>query len=170
MKKMLFSMIVGLASLGMGAATSQAGTFGLFVCGGGCGECGGGHCGLFHHCCSKCCSTICIKDYNAFSPSFCGNMTFNGCNPFCGGGNPGCGAGNPGCCAGNPGCGPSIQMLPDCSGCAPESGGPAALPGAGAQAMPYGGPMQSAAIAPRYPQSVMPMGVQPNYWTAGYGR
>jgi hypothetical protein len=161
MKKMLFSMIVGLASLGMGAATSQAGTFGLFVCGGGCGECGGcGHCCLFKHCCSKCCSTICIKDYNAFSPSFCGNMTFNGCNPFCGGG----------CGAGNPGCGPSIQAFPACGGCAADSCAPSCIPGPGAQAMPYGGPLQSAAMGRPYPASVMPMGVQPNYWTAGYGR
>jgi hypothetical protein len=160
MKKMLFSMIVGLASLGMGAATSQAGTFGLFVCGGGCGECGGcGHCGLFSHCCSKCCSTICIRDYNAFSPSFCGNMCFNGCNPFCGGGG-----------AGNPGCGPSIQMLPACSGCPADPCAPADVSGPSAQAMPYGGPVQSAATARPYPPSVMPMGVQPNYWTAGYGR
>jgi hypothetical protein len=164
MKKMLFSMIVGIASLGMGAATSQAGTFGLFVCGGHCGECGGcGGCKLFHHCCSKCCSTICVRDYNAFSPSFCGNMTFNGCNPFCGGNGGGYGAGYPGC-------GPSIQACPSCGGCAAEGGDPVVVPGPGAQAMPYGGPAQAAAMAQQYPQSVMPVGVQPNYWTAGYGR
>ena len=46
MKKMLFSMIVGVASLGMAAVPSQAGTFGLFVCDGlhRCGGCGG--CGI----------------------------------------------------------------------------------------------------------------------------
>jgi hypothetical protein len=154
-KKMLFSMIVGLASLGMGAAPSQAGTFGLFVCGGSCGGCGGcGGCGLFKHCCSKCCSTICVRDYNAFSPSFCGNMTFNGCNPLCGG---------------SPGCGPSIQGCPSCGGCAAEPCGPAMNPGPEARSMPYGGPAQSAAMG-MYPPSVMPMGAQPNYWTAGYGR
>ena len=156
MKKMLFSMMVGLASLGLGAAPSQAHTFGLFVCHGGCGECSGcGHCGLFSHCCSSCYSTIRVRDYNAFSPSFCGNMTFNGCNPFCGG---------------NPGCGPSIQGYPSCGGCAADACAPASVPGAGAQAMPYGGPLQSAAMGMPYPASVMPAGVQPNYWTAGYGR
>ena len=36
--------------------------------------------------------------------------------------------------------------------------------------MPYGGPVQAAAMAQKYPQSVMPVGVQPNYWTAAYGR
>ena len=158
MKKMLFAMMVGLASLGLGAAPSQAHTFGLFICHGGCGGCGGcGHCGLFGHCCSSCSSTISIRDYNAFSPSFCGNMCFNGCNPFCGGG-----------C--NPGCGPSMQTLPACSGCAADPCAPTCVPGPSAQAMPYGGPLQSAAMAQPYPQSVMPMGVQPNYWTAGYGR
>jgi hypothetical protein len=160
MKKMLFSMIVGIASLGMGAVTSQAGTFGLFVCGGHCGECGGcGGCKLFHHCCSKCCSTICVRDYNAFSPSFCGNMTFSGCNPFCGGNG-----------GGYPGCGPSIQACPSCGGCAADAGAPVEVSGPGAMAMPYGGPAQAAAMAQQYPQSVMPVGVQPNFWTAGYGR
>ena len=157
MKKMLFSMIVGVASLGMAAVPSQAGTFGLFVCGGHCDSCGG--CGFFHHCCNKCCSTICIRDYNAFSPSFCGNMCFNGCNPFCGGCNTGCAN-----------CGPTIQGVPSYGGCAAEPCGPVSVPGPGAQAMPYGGPVQSAAMAQMYPQSVTPVGVQPNYWTAAYGR
>jgi hypothetical protein len=88
-------------------------------------------------------------------------MTFNGCNPFCGGN----GAG-----PGYPGCGPSIQAVPSCGGCAADTGDPVVVPGPGAQAMPYGGPLQTAAMAQQYPQSVMPMGGQPNYWTAGYGR
>ncbi len=159
MKKMLFSMIVGLASLGLGAAASQAGTFGLFVCGGHCGECGGcGGCKLFHHCCSRCCSTICVRDYNAFSPSFCGNMTFNGCNPFCGGYG-----------GGYPGCGPSIQGCPTCGGCAADPSVPAGSVGPAAMVAPYGGPVQAAAMG-MYPPSVLPVGAQPNYWTAGYGR
>ena len=161
MKKMLFSMIVGhgvarhggrpVTSRNLRAVSSAA------VIAASCGGCGG--CGLFHHCCSKCCSTICVRDYNAFSPSFCGNMTFNGCNPFCGGNG-----------AGYPRLRPQHSGRPLLRRLRGRCGAPVEVPGPGAMAMPYGGPAQAAAMAQQYPQSVMPAGVQPNFWTAGYGR
>ena len=153
MKKVLFSSILGLASLCLGAAPSQAGTFGLFV---GCGPCGGRHCG-------KCCSTICIHPYNAFSPVASGSMCFDGCSPFCNT----CPAGFPGGGA----CHGFNQGAPACNGCPTDACAPSQLPGPGAQAMPYGGPIPPAyGYAPAYPQSVTPAAAVSSYVPAGYGR
>lgn len=128
MKKLLYTSILGLAALALGAAPSQARTFGLIP----------------HHCwpcrcfgrCGACCGTICIRPYNAFSPVASGSMCFDGCNPFCGGG--------PGYCGG-----PIGATLPACDG-APAPGAPtpapvpaltpAPNPGPGAQLFPYGQP------------------------------
>ena len=166
MKKLLVSSIVSLAALGMWASPSQAWTFGLIP----------------HHCwpfccfgcgCDKCCGTVCVRPYNAFSPVACGSMCFDGCNPFCCGGYPGCYPG-----------GPVGTMLPGCSGpdaSAPApatptpmqtSPPPAANPGPGAQLLPYGGPVQAAGAypyAPMTPPGAAPYGGQPYYY-GGYGR
>lgn len=167
MKKLLFSSILGLAALGMSAAPSHAWTFGLIP----------------HHCwpcscfgcgCDKCCGTVCIRPYNAFSPVASGSMCFDGCNPFCCGGYPG---GNPGCYGG----GPVGMTLPACDGCptadapaapgaptaTPAAPAPAANPGSGAQALPYNGPM-SAAVPYGYGPMAPPNAAQPYY--GGYGR
>jgi hypothetical protein len=44
---------------------------------------------LFHKNCGCCCATICIKQYNAFTPVCCGNLCCDGCCPMtmgcCGG-------------------------------------------------------------------------------------
>ncbi len=162
MKKLLFSSILGLAALGLSAAPSQAWTFGLIpyhCCPfGGCGGCGG--------CCNKCCSTICIRPYNAFSPTVSGSMCFDGCNPFCGGGCPGGGpGGQPGGYPGYYPGGPGGMTLPPCDGCSTTDGpaasdapatiqptpAPAANPGPGALGLPYGGPLQAAGAYGRAP-------------------
>ena len=139
MKKLLFSSILGLAALGLSAAPSQAWTFGLIP----------------HHCwpcscfgcgCDKCCGTVCIRPYNAFSPVASGSMCFDGCNPFC--------------CGGYSGGYRRLRRLPrrhDAAWLRQHPGGagpapaavqptpaPAANPGPGAQALPYGGPVQAA--------------------------
>jgi hypothetical protein len=161
MKKLLFSSLLGMASLCMWAAPSQAWTFGLIPCH--CRPCGGR--------CGRCCSTICIKPYNAFSPVASGSMCFDGCAPFCNacpGGYPGMYPG--GACAGyNPGMN-NYQGAPACNGC-PTDATPCPQPGPGAQAMPYGGPIPPAyGYAPAYPQSVMPAAAAQYYGPAGYGR
>ena len=76
MKKLLSIGVLALASLWLTPGTSSAGgTFGLFTqascwpfgCLAGCG-------------CHKCCTTICVKPYNAFSPTCSGTMY---CDGFC---------------------------------------------------------------------------------------
>jgi hypothetical protein len=97
MKKLLPISILALASLWMTPGTSSAGgSFGLFTqtscwpfsCIAGCGCCG-----------SKCCSTICVKPYNAFSPTCSGTLY---CDGFCPMGTP-------------PGYGPPQSAMPPLS-------------------------------------------------------
>ncbi|HZU37358.1 MAG TPA: hypothetical protein VFA18_15650, partial [Gemmataceae bacterium] len=67
-----------------------------------------------HHCChdNKCCTTICLRPYNAFTPVCCGNLSCNGCCPInmtqgcCGNGACGYGGYGYGGC-GNGSCGPT---------------------------------------------------------------
>ena len=67
MNKLLLSALLGLATVALTPALSQAGTFGLFYC---------GHC-----CCSKC--NFCVRPYNAFTPVVCGCLCCDGVLPFC---------------------------------------------------------------------------------------
>jgi hypothetical protein len=66
MKKLLSSVTLAFASLASFNGLASAGhTFGLIV---------------HHHCCGGCCAgTICLRQYNAFSPVACGSMVFQGC-------------------------------------------------------------------------------------------
>lgn len=151
MKKALLSSFLGLASLALWAAPSVAGTFGLIPCH--CWPCGG--CGC---CCGKCCSTICVRPYNAFSPCCSGTIFCDGCMPL----------GSPGC--GQPACGcpsPGVLNYQGVPGCAEQTAPPPAA--AHTQAAPYGGPVQAAVYqdsAPRLPASVTPTAA-PWYWTPG---
>jgi hypothetical protein len=78
MKKVLSIGVLTLASLWLTpGASSAGGTFGLFT---------QASCWPFNCCAScKCCSTICVKPYNAFSPTCSGTLF---CDGFCPLGNP----------------------------------------------------------------------------------
>jgi hypothetical protein len=112
-------------------------------------------------CCHRCCTTLCIKPYNAFSPVAYGNIVADGCMPvniyggqlpcgpsvFNGGYGGGCAGGScfsSGCCEG---------------ACLPAPGAVAGVP----QIMP-GQPMPEGAAGPQFnppmPQSVTPQA----YW------
>src|SRR5438046_6624672 len=70
--------------------------------------------GLLHHCCGchKCCTYLCVRPYNAFSPVCCGSVSCIGCCPMFGGmgGGMDCGP-----------CGPVGGGMPSCfNGCCPS--------------------------------------------------
>ncbi|HVS34721.1 MAG TPA: hypothetical protein VMS17_04005 [Gemmataceae bacterium] len=172
MKKLLLSSILALAGLGLSAVPSHAWTFGLipYHCWP-CGECWG--------CCGGGCGKICIRPYNAFSPSASGCMTFDGCNPFCGGGYPGYGPG--GCPGGRCGhgrfgmdgyAGDGIGMdLPDGGDCCAPAD-PAAPPAKAVPAAPTLAPPPASPIAPAAPGTgalLLPNGA-PIQAAGGYGR
>jgi hypothetical protein len=144
-------------------------------------------CGL---CCNRCCTTFCIRPYNAFSPACCGNVCGYGCNPYAGSG-PG-GACDGGACPGGYGEGlpmgqmpvegihgavitPSITPAPVAGpAMAPVPNGHTSLMAPGA--MPYGAvpvgynpmmaPGYNPMMAPGSGYGMMPASV-PAYW---YGR
>jgi hypothetical protein len=85
MKRLLISAALGVILVA--STTPRASAWGLF------------------HCCCNCCSTICCKQYNAFTPCCFGTICCNGCCPI------GCGTCGPnvpgpcGPCGYGPGCG-----------------------------------------------------------------
>jgi hypothetical protein len=116
MKKLLFVALLSLAGVGLTSGQASAWLF-------------------CHHCCSGS-ATLCIKPYNAFSPSCFGTIACDGCFPVnfgnhgpcgpygpCGAG--GCGAGGPACGGGwcgpscGPACGPAMGAVMDgsCGSC-----------------------------------------------------
>jgi hypothetical protein len=102
MKKLLAVGVLSLAALGLAVAPASAWFHDCCGCG----------CGLFG-CCHRCCSVICCRQYNAFSPCCCGSLCCMGCCPF----GP-CGWGG----YGGYGCGPApYSPGPDCYG--PSCGG-----------------------------------------------
>lgn len=142
--------------------------------------------GFFKHlCCNKCCTTICCRPYNAFTPFCYGGMVcdgccptpmcaFNGCGPVSGNCGMGCGMGQPG--MGYPG----VQPMP--------AGNPVGNPGYAPMPAPTQNttymqqqyyPVQPAGYyqpgyyqQPVYPMQyyypVYPQAPSPYYW--GYGR
>jgi hypothetical protein len=121
MKKLLFAALLSLA--GVGLSTGQASAW------------------LLH--CHKCCkgsATVCVKPYNAFSPSVFGSITADGCfplsfanhgpagpPPWFGGPPPWFGGAGPGCAMDGAGAahGTAATMSP------PARGTPTMLPGGG---------------------------------------
>jgi hypothetical protein len=101
MKKLLTLGLLSIATLAWATASASA-WWPCFPLKGCCG--------------SKCCSTICIRQYNAFTPICCGSLSCDGCCPMtfggcnfggnnCGGCNfgnncGGCNYGAPACCVG----------------------------------------------------------------------
>jgi hypothetical protein len=63
MRKLLFAAVLSLAGVGLGAGQASAWSL---------------HC---HHCCKNCAS-ICVRPYNAFSPSIFGSLCVDGCFPL----------------------------------------------------------------------------------------
>jgi hypothetical protein len=104
MKKMLFVVLVSLA--GVGLTTERASAW--LLC---------------HHCC-KSCATICVRPYNAFSPSAFGTICADGCCPLQFGQcapPPGMGGPPPWACGG-----PDCGMDGSCGSCA--AGAPVGAP------------------------------------------
>lgn len=106
MKKLLFAALLSLAGVGLGTGQASAWLF-------------------CHHCCSGS-ATLCVKPYNAFSPSCFGTIACDGCFPVNFGHHgpypPGGPGGGPGCCPpawGPPSCGPSLGCAMDGGGCGP---------------------------------------------------
>ncbi len=143
MKKMLTAAILALSLTGLSAPSASAGAFGLFP----------------HGCCCNCGCSVCIRQYNAFSPVCSGCLFCDGCFPF---GTPGFGGCGPGGCGGyGPvglnymgsvgGCGPGgcaanygeLPAGPDMSGVPPtatvESAPPQAMPVGPTSAAQFGG-------------------------------
>jgi hypothetical protein len=152
MKKMLFALLLSLA--GVGLSTGQASAW--LLC---------------HHCCNSC-ATICVRPYNAFTPSAFGTICADGCCPLqFGHGYP---PPPPPWAFGGPCCGPSMGCAMDgsCGSC--TAGAPQGGPAAGTPtSLPQGtlpafqGPVPAQAPAAPTTGSVgypMPMGVQ----AAGY--
>jgi len=180
MKKLLSSSVLALAVCAMMAPE-------LFA----------GRCfGLFPHCGCRCrrgnCCTVCVKPYNAFTPTCCGNINVTvGCCAPGGGQGPGV-CYNPlpaNCnpmgmemgCEGGMDCGQVISMGPTST---PVPNAASASPQTKQPAMPYGGPVQSASYrVPQYPAysygynpygyaSTTPVGQSqngPSYWYDAVG-
>ncbi len=150
MKKLLFAVVLSLA--GVGLSTGQANAW------------------LCHKCC-KSCATICVRPYNAFSPSAFGSICADGCCPLqfgrCCPPPPPCAYGQQGPC-----CGPSLGCAMDgACGCGAPGDAHAALmngPAAGAPAMaPQGAPvMLPAGAAPGFQA---PAQMPPNPATSAVG-
>ncbi len=119
--------------------------------------------------CKKCCTEVCIRPYNAFTPVACGTITACGCMPFSyyGGGY---GAPQPSC-FGYPSYGPGGCTTGYCdTGCLPAPGSvatgiPATSPVPPTQPMPQGAPGQQ--FQAPIPQMINPgaymMPMQPGY-------
>jgi hypothetical protein len=123
MRKLLFAALLSLA--GVGLSTGQASAW-LFC----------------HHCCSGS-ATLCVKPYNAFSPSCFGTIACDGCFPVSFGNHgpypPWAYGGGPGCCPPAwDACCPSLGCAMDGAGCGsclpgaappgPTTGAPTTLP------------------------------------------
>jgi hypothetical protein len=162
MKRLVLAAALGLAAVAW-TPVAQAKTFGLFTC----GWCGGG--------CGKCCGcSLCIRQYNAFTPVCCGTVTGLGCvNPGMGYGPYGPGPYGPG------GYGPECQcgcldlhymgqvgMLPP--PVAPMNA--PALAAYPAPQMPYNGVQPAGYLAPAFypgyaaPAPMMAPPAAPAYW------
>jgi hypothetical protein len=166
MKRLLAVGILSLAALGMATAPAPA----LFHC------CHWG-------CCGKCCQTICIRPYNAFTPVCFGSLCCTGCSPLATCYPPpalsGPPAYGPGFC-GDSGCygaDGSMSMLPPgavpsgtVSGDATVTGTPTITP---PQTTPVSGmPTTQVWPNPMQPGMVMPTGYPPMMYprpNAGYG-
>jgi hypothetical protein len=164
MKKVLTVALLSLSLTGPAVPSASAGAFGLFPS---CGCCG---CGC----------SVCIRQYNAFSPVCCGTMFCDGCMPFgncgaggCGGpagpwglnymGQAGCGACGAGGC-GPGGCAANFGQLP------PTGGMPVVPPGATVESMPQAmptGPTSATTVAVGQP-GAYPVSYHPAYYP-GYG-
>jgi hypothetical protein len=139
MKKLLFAALLSLA--GVGLSTGQASAW------------------LFHHHCCKNCASICVKPYNAFSPSVFGSICADGCFPISASHGPAAPpwAGGPACCGPvDGGCGTAPATTSP-----PAKGTPTMLPG-GSGGAAFQVPTPS--MIPAGAQVGMP-GVQPT----GYG-
>jgi hypothetical protein len=136
--------------------------------------------------CNQCCTTICLRQYNAFSPICCGDVNMgccpinlNGCCRFgMGGGNQcygGAGYGGGACYAGSgDACclgelpAPGMMSTPAAAG-APNFQAPLPNPNQGPQPLSYGGmPMCNPYFPYVQPAAYAPMMQQtPYYWNAG---
>jgi hypothetical protein len=154
MKKMLLAVLLSLAGVGLSNGKASA-----WLC---------------HHCCNHC-ATICVRPYNAFTPSAFGTICADGCCPLQFGHCPppppwmmpppwagGCGPdGACGTCAvGAPHGGTAIT--------GPAPGAPATLPpGATVPVMQSPAPVQLP-VAPTTGAVGYPTGVQPTGYHPGY--
>ncbi len=168
MKKLLAIGVFTLASLWLTPGTSSAGgTFGLFTQ----ASCWPWSC-LATCGCNKCCATICVKPYNAFSPTCSGTIYCDGFCPLnnrCGGFGIGTGGGYGTLPEAGPGCeGTPVGGLPLES--QPTVGVPQGVNTSRLwqNAAPYYGPVQVGYTIPAYaPRSntAQPMAV-PYYWNS----
>lgn len=158
MKKMMFAVLLSLA--GVGLSTGQASAW------------------LFCHKCCNSCATICVRPYNAFSPSAFGSICADGCCPLqFGGCAPPPWMGPPPWACGAPGCGMDGGACGSCTAGAPNgamktapgTGSPTMLPsGSGVPNFQAPPPAQmppgSTTGAMGYPSGVQAAG----YYTGGY--
>ncbi len=133
------------------------------------------HAWLFHHkCCGcKCCTTICCRPYNAFSPCCCGTLCCTGCCPMMGG--PSCGPTMPSCFS----CGPQSCCSSGCcdSGSLPAPGAVASIPPAAPATTPTIAPANPLPSGPSVPSftapNPTPLAPTSQYWQGvmpyGYG-
>ncbi len=146
MKNMLSGALLALAGLAGLASSTQAGTFGLFTCGGAC--------------CNKC--GIVIRPYNAFSPLCAGSICGLGCGHGCGK--------SGGCASGN--CGEGESGGCSSGGCSSCAANQQFVPGT--NAMAYARPMTAPPAPPvapyTYQQPMMSYyPIQPtNYYAPAY--
>jgi hypothetical protein len=163
MKKLLLAGFLSFAALG--ATTTPASAWGLLERLGGL------------HCCGKCTSVICCRQYNAFTPVCFGSITCIGCSPLnaCGGGMPMC---SPPCNGYPPVpyCGPSCDAGA-CSASDCCSGGVLPAPGSFSTSPPpntFVPPMPNpvATTSQMYPMMgrgmVQPVAYQTGYYPAPY--
>jgi hypothetical protein len=168
MKRLIAAGFLSMAVLGLATAPASA---------------------LFHHCCDKCCSYICCRQYNAFTPVCFGSISCIGCCPIGNGAPLAYPPGLNGCCdpCADGCCGPSCGSG-DCCGVGelPAPGSyPIAPPAKGngnpnapsfTPPMPTpadGNPMPPASTSMRWPSDpragqVMPTSFQPGYYPQAY--
>ena len=142
MKKLMFAALLSLAGVGLNADQAKVWLF-------------------CHHCCRSC-ATICVKPYNAFSPSVFGSICADGCCPVQFGNHGPCGPPPPWygapCCAA-PGCGgPGCAGMPGCG-----DGGCMAGPLMPPMMMAQPGGLPNLQAPPGAAPQMLPPGGYPNY-------
>jgi hypothetical protein len=115
--------------------------------------------GLFDHCCGgKCCSVICCRQYNAFTPTCFGSITCIGCCPITSGcgmpaySGPSYGYGNGYCDGGSCAASPGDQLPPDKK----------------TEAAPFVAPVPKPVTTTSQAYPMGPAGVQPVRYQGGY--